>query len=267
MNAIAMRRLVPALVLPACLALAACDIVTADFRSQETSEWNKSYQLDPNGRVEIGNVSGKIIVKPSDGNTVEVHAVKRAKAATSDAAKAALDRVTINEEATPSHIKIETKAPRVGGGLFSGSNVQVEYTVKVPATAEVRFTTVNGGIEVTGLKGPINLEATNGGIRTQDVSGTLEASTTNGGLQIDLAQVPQGGVKLECTNGGIRLRLPKDAKATISARIMNGGISASDLPIETTGDTSRRRLDGKLNGGGPRIEIDGTNGGISIASR
>lgn len=266
MNAIAIRRLAPVLALPACIALGACDLVTADFRAQETAEWSKTYQLGPGGRVEIGNVNGKIEVQPADGNTVEVRAIKRAKGASSDAAKAALGRITIVDQASPSEVKIDTKIDR-GGGMFGGGGLQVEYRVKVPANAEVRFTTVNGGIDITGLKGKISAEATNGGVKTHDVSGTLEASTTNGGLQIDLAQVPAGGVKLDCTNGGIRLRVPPDAKATISARIMNGGIETSGLSIESTGETSRRRLDGKLNGGGARIDIEGTNGGIMIASR
>ena len=74
-------------------------------------------------------------------------------------------------------------------------------------------------------------------------------------------------MKLECTNGGIKLRLPRDAKATISASITNGGISTSDLPIETSGEHNRRRLDGRLNGGGARIEIEGTNGGITLSGR
>ena len=79
--------------------------------------------------------------------------------------------------------------------------------------------------------------------------------------------MPEGGVKLGCTNGGIKLRLPRDAKATISASITNGGISAGDLPIETSGENSRRRLDGRLNGGGARIDIEGTNGGITLTGR
>jgi hypothetical protein len=74
-------------------------------------------------------------------------------------------------------------------------------------------------------------------------------------------------VKLECTNGGIRLRLPADAKASISARITNGGIETSGLTLDATGAQSRRRLDGRLNGGGPRIDLEGTNGGIRISSR
>ena len=84
---------------------------------------------------------------------------------------------------------------------------------------------------------------------------------------MELAQLSESGVKLGCTNGGIELRLPASSKATISARITNGGIDTSGLELETTGEKSRRRLDGRLNGGGARIDLEGTNGGIRIAGR
>jgi hypothetical protein len=61
--------------------------------------------------------------------------------------------------------------------------------------------------------------------------------------------------------------MPRDAKATISASISNGGISSGDLPIEATGENTRRRLEGRMNGGGPRLHISGTNGGITLSGR
>src|SRR4030095_13473276 len=76
MNALVRRRLLPALVLPLLLASAGCDIVTAEFRSEERSEWRKTYPLDPSGHVEISNINGKINVQPGDGNAVEVVAIK-----------------------------------------------------------------------------------------------------------------------------------------------------------------------------------------------
>jgi hypothetical protein len=64
----------------------------------------------------------------------------------------------------------------------------------------------------------------------------------------------------------LKLRLPSDAKATISASITNGGIDYSGLSLDTT-EASRRRLEGRMNGGGAPVRIEGTNGGIVIASR
>ncbi len=267
MNRIVLRRRLPVFLLPILIGLAGCDIVTADFRSEETSEWRRSYQLGPGGRVEITNVNGKIDVQPGSGNAVEVVAVKKARGASSEAAKAALERITIAEEASAGSVKIDTKLERSNGGIFNHGQLQVEYHVKVPAGAEVKFTTTNGGIDLAGLNGRITAETTNGGVHAREVGGQIDASTTNGGLDIDLTRVPEGGVKLECTNGGIKLRLPRDGKATISARITNGGISTSDLPIETSGEHNRRRLDGRLNGGGARIDIEGTNGGIELTGR
>jgi hypothetical protein len=48
--------------------------------------------------------------------------------------------------------------------------------------------------------------------------------------------------------------------------VTNGGIDSSGLSIETT-ESTRRRLEGRLNGGGAPIRIEGTNGGIRIAPR
>jgi formylmethanofuran dehydrogenase subunit C len=245
----------------------ACDIVTADLRSEESTTWQKSYPLDGSGRLEISNVNGKIRVEPSSGNTVEVSATKKARGATPEQAKASLDRASIAETVSAGSVKLETKMARMTGIVLNGGNVQVEYMVKVPAGAEVRLTTVNGGIEVAGMTGRVFAETTNGGVETRGLTGQLEASTTNGGLDIEMAAIPEGGVKLECTNGGIKVRLPRDGKATISASVANGGISPGDLPIDITGENTRRRLEGRLNGGGPRVQIEGTNGGITLTSR
>jgi bifunctional DNA-binding transcriptional regulator/antitoxin component of YhaV-PrlF toxin-antitoxin module len=271
MNLMPRRARQVVLVLPllvvATAATTACDIAMADLRQKETAEWRKTYELKPGGRLEISNVNGKIDVEPAAGESVEVVAEKSVRAASVEAAKDALNRIEIQESVSPDHVRIETKVQRSTGSFFGGMHQEVHYKVKVPPALEVRVTTVNGGIELSGLKGRITAEATNGGVKAHDVSGAIDASTTNGGVEVELARVAESGAKLGCTNGGIKLTLPSDAKATISARITNGGINTSGVNIETTGETSRRRLEGRMNGGGPRIDIEGTNGGIRIASR
>jgi DUF4097 and DUF4098 domain-containing protein YvlB len=264
MRILSRRARAAAIALPVLLvASAGCDLAMADYKQKETAEWRKTYQLQPGGRLEIRNVNGKIEVVPASGNTVEVVAVKTARGATNEAAKQSLERIEIKETASASDVRIETQINRTS--MLSGGNLGVEYTVKVPSGLDVRFSTVNGGIEIAGITGRINAETTNGGIKAREVSGSIEASTTNGGVEVDLTQVSDT-VKLGCTNGGIKLSLPSDAKATISARITNGGIDASGLQMETS-ESSRRRLEGRLNGGGPRIDLEGTNGGIRISSR
>jgi hypothetical protein len=261
-----------ALVLPLAMAGASvastgCDLAMHHYSEKQTAEWRKTYELQPGGRIEIRNVNGKIDVQPSAGNSVEVIAEKTAHGISVEAAKEALASIEIQDTASATEIRIVTKMSRAGGGFFGGGNQSVHYTVKVPAAAEATFSTINGGVQVSGLKGRVTAEATNGGIKAIDISGPLDASTTNGGVEVDLAGVSDSGVKLGCVNGGIELKLPANARANISAHVANGGINASGLQMETIGEPSRRRLEARLNGGGPQIELSGTNGGITIASR
>lgn len=260
------RRPVPlVLLLPVLLlATAGCDIITAELRHQETSEWRRTYELQPGGSVEIRNVNGKIAVERSSGRTVEVMATLKARGATPEDAKRALERIEIVEDASPSSIRIETKVQRDSG--WRGSNANVAYTVRVPDGGALTFRTVNGGLDLRDISGTITAETTNGGIDARDVAGSIDASTTNGGIDVEMRELNEGGAKLECTNGGISLALPADARANVSARVANGGIDVVGLQLETT-ESSRRRLEGRLNGGGPAVTIRGTNGGIELRGR
>jgi hypothetical protein len=259
------RRSVLVSVLPILLlSSTACDIVTADLKESATSQWRKTYELRPGMRLELSNVNGKIDVSPSTGTELEVVADKRGRGTSQEAAKQALDRVEIVEDVSASAIRIETKLPR-STGFLSGS-VDVTYTVRVPNGADVKFTTVNGGIEISRIQGQIVAETTNGGITARDIAGAIDATTVNGGLDVDLSKLSERGVKLGCTNGGIKLRLPSDAAATISASVSNGGINAEGLPLETS-ESNRRTLEGRLNGGGPRVRLESVHGGIRIGAR
>jgi putative adhesin len=265
MRTLVARIALPAVLVPALVAAGGCDIAMADLKSKESAEWHKTYQLQAGGTVEIANVNGRIAVEPSSGQTVDIVAMKTARAASPEGARDALSRTEIREDVSPTRVRIETKHQR-SGAWFASNNVEVAYTVKVPAGADVRFSTVNGGIELAGLGGRIKAETVNGGIVARQVSGAFDASTVNGGVDVDVEALAADGLTLGCTNGGIKLRLPRDARANIRANVVNGGIDAAGLNLDAS-EQSRRRLEARLNGGGPRISIDGTNGGIRIASR
>src|SRR5436190_1255509 len=167
------RRLLPVLLFPLMIGpLAGCDIVHGGMGSvEETAQWHKTYTLDANGRLELNNVNGKITVEPSTGNTVDITALKKARAGSPEAAKAALERTSINEVASPGSIRIDTKMAKLEGIVLNSGSVQVEYQVRVPAGAEVKFTNVNGEINKRRLEGRLNggggriqIEGTNGGI-------------------------------------------------------------------------------------------------------
>jgi DUF4097 and DUF4098 domain-containing protein YvlB len=245
------------------VSLAGCDVMVNTMHGgngRASDVWTRSYTLTPNGELEISNVNGKIEVESSDGSKVEVRAERSARASTDEAARKLLEDSTIREDVTADRIRLETPSQRL-----RRASLEVRYRVTVPKTARVRLETVNGGIEVTGVEGQLRAESTNGKVVGRRLGSSVNASTTNGGIELEVDKLSEDGITLETTNGGIELRLPSDAKATVSARCTNGGISVTEgLQMKTSGETSNRRLEATLNGGGAPIRLETTNGGIRV---
>ena len=250
-------------VVAAAFALAGCDVVVSSLNAKARAEqpWSRSYALSATGTVEVINGNGRIQVRGGEGTQVEVKATVVARAATDQQAQEYLKQIEIREDVSADHVRLETTAPRV-----SGSHAEVQYELVVPEGASVRLNNTNGQIHITGVNGSVRAETTNGGVKGVDLSGRVEASTTNGGVDLEMLAVAEGGVRAETTNGGVSVRLPADAKANLRASCVNGGISVTGLTLEG-GESTRRRVEGRLNGGGPVIEVETTNGGVRVAAR
>jgi hypothetical protein len=253
----------------ACLLVAGCDVSVGEngfsmdvAAGKAQDEWTRSYDIAEGARLKIENVNGTINATPSGSGRTEVRAERIAKAGNDEAAQELLKKIQIVEESSAAGVSIATKVPKISWGR---SGHEVRYFVKVPKGLAVDFQTVNGGVRLENLDGQIVASTTNGGVRGKALRGTIKASTTNGGVEVDMAEVT-GDIEVETTNGGIRLNLPANAKATLDARCVNGGISVVDsLRIENV-EKSRRQLRGTMNGGGSRVSAETVNGGIRIGT-
>lgn len=239
----------------------ACELAFTQFSAEQKDVWERSYALDATGEVEIRNTNGTIEVEPSSDGKVSVSAERVAKAGSDAAAKELLAKIEIREDVSASSVRLETKTP--SGGFMSG-HVNVNYRVRMPATATVRAVNTNGRVTVIGIKGRVVAETTNGGVEGRALAGPVTASTTNGGVEVALDAVHSEGVSLETVNGGVELTLPADAKGDLSLQTVNGGIDTGSLRVELVGEQSRRRVEGRLNGGGPRVRVETVNGGVHL---
>jgi hypothetical protein len=243
--------------------LGACDLAFSGFREEARDTWTKTYPLGANGRLEIVNTNGFIKVDASDSPQVEVHAERIARAATPQAAKDLLQKAEISEDVSSDRVHLESRSP-TGFGLRG--NTQVQYTVRVPAGAIVHLRDTNGRIDVAGLTRETHVTTTNGQIEGRHLDGEVHATTTNGGVNLEMQSVSKD-IEIQTTNGQVSLTIPKNASVDIAARVTNGHIAVNDLPVQREEESSRRQFNGRVNGGGPRIQVQTTNGGISIAGR
>jgi DUF4097 and DUF4098 domain-containing protein YvlB len=253
------------LLLPLAVAVAGCDMAFhGHLTARATDEWTRSYPLAAGGEVRIVNTNGKIDVEGVDGSTVEVRAERVARATTEAAARELLPRIVIKENTTPDRISLETERM---SGIMLGAAFEVRYHVRAPKNAVINITNTNGQVALTALDGKVRAHTTNGGVNGKALTGGVDARSTNGGVTIDMAAVGPDAISLRTTNGGVTLMLPDTAKANLSASCTNGGINVSALDKLEVSDQSRRRVEGRLNGGGTAIELRTTNGGIRVRPR
>lgn len=266
-----------ALVLSAGLSVAACDIqagenghFSVDIASgKATDTWSRTYTVAAGGRFELINVNGRITAESTDGKDVVVEGKRTAKGRSDEAAKELLGKLEIREEVGGSTVRVESRPPRTSG--WGGH--EIEWTVKVPKGLTVDLRTINGGVRLNGLSGEIHAKTTNGGVKGQNlIPETIEASSVNGGVDIELGAPLDSTDSVEITtvNGGVSIGMPSESKATITARAVNGGVRVNDLDIKRDDEDSReserrRRLSGTLNGGGAKVSISTTNGGVRLS--
>jgi hypothetical protein len=246
----------------AAVGVSACDVVVTSLESKGKAQdqWSKTYQL-ASGELEIVNTNGTIEVVGGEATEVSIVAQRTARAATDQDAQKVLAGLQIAEEVGPNRLRIETKPP-----AGEGRRVDVKYRVNVPAAVNVRLTSQNGTLDVSALKGTLRADTTNGTVKGTDLAGAVEASTTNGSVRLDVVTVAAGGIRAETVNGAVTLAMPSSAKADVRATCVNGGIVVEGLKLDGP-ETTRRRVEGRLNGGGPKVIVGTTNGGIKLTGK
>jgi len=249
---------------------AACEeFIDSGYRFEEP--FSKTVTLKEAGSFSLENINGSITINTSPALEVSIKATKYARWRKED-----LNKVRIEVAAGEKSVKVDT--------IYEKRNLgaKVDYEIVVPEGIALELVkTVNGRVIVSGRFDRAELKTTNGHIEARGEFGWLEASATNGSLEvaqikgrIDL-RTTNGSIKADLneltadfsartTNGSIRIALREQPNGYLTARTTNGSIRV-EYPLTVEGQISRRRIEGRLgNGQGPRVDLQTTNGSISL---
>ena len=150
---------------------------------------------------------------------------------------------------------------------------------------DVDAQTSNGSVEIRDVEGPATIRTTNGPVRANGVHVALQVSTsngpihamlhdprprqpvklstTNGGIELTMNQLEDNDIRVTTSNGGITLKLPSRIGARVRARTSHSSIH-SDFDVDRDEPSSKHRLEGRIGGGGPTLELTTSNGSIRL---
>jgi len=116
-------------------------------------------------------------------------------------------------------------------------------------------------VNVGSIARDLKVSTVNGDISVKGSRGQVDMSTTNGDINADLYSMA-GKVKFATTNGSIEVTIPETLNAALNMRTVNGDLDFG-LPATIT-KKSKREITATLGQGGSPIEIETTNGSISV---
>jgi len=236
----------------------------APAEAQERAEWNWEGSVPSGGTLEVRGVNGSIRVEAAPGDRAEVHAVRQGRR--DDPSEVRIEVVEHSGGVTVCAVYPGSSnrcRPGGGGMQVRNNDVQVEFTVRVPAGVGVELRTVNGEVDVQGASGMVRAGTVNGSVRVE-AGGRVEASSVNGNVRVMMGDLgDEEELEFSTVNGGIDITLPGSAGARVDARWVSGGFT-SDRPLQVSGRTSSRRLQGTVGEGGPLLRLSTVNGEIRI---
>ena len=170
--------------------LSGCDIKVDDHgevsldvsRGKASDEWVRSYTLPKDGRFEIANENGEIVVKGTTGTEVKVTAHRELRAGSEEEAQRRLKELKMTEDVSKDRVLVE--AQRSGEGMQFGRGLNIRWEVEVPDGLNVTFKTMNGPVRLDDVDGRITAATTNGNVSGTGVSGTVQGSSVNGSVSM-----------------------------------------------------------------------------------
>lgn len=236
---------------------------------QQSDEFRWRGRVAAGRVVEIKGVNGDVRAEAAAGDEVEIVANKSGRK--SDPASVEIKLIEHSDGVTVCAVYPSDDPSRPNecvhgsGGRMNvrDNDVQVNFTVRVPAGVRFVGKTVNGGVEAERLGSDVDVSTVNGSIRASG-AGVVSARTVNGSITAAMGRANwPGDLRFESVNGGITLDLPADLSAEVSAETLNGDIE-TDFSINMIGSVGRRRLNGVIGSGGRKLSLKTVNGSIRL---
>lgn len=252
-------------------ALAALTVlVTAAAAAQQKSDdsfhWTSA--LAAGKTLRIQDVNGSIRATGTSGGEATVSAVRRGKKSDPKSVE-----IRVEQDGDITTICAVWPGEQDADGCDRGSHhnndhwdrndVNVDFTVSVPAGVKFEGQTVNGSVAASDLTADADVNSVNGNVSLA-TRGTGSAATVNGDVKLTLGTSTwTGDVEAKTVNGSVTVEMPTPANLDVRANTLNGDIS-SEFPMTLQGKMSPRSMRGTIGNGGSRLELSTVNGPIEL---
>ena len=147
------------------------------------------------------------------------------------------------------------------GDLYLSSSGGAVRATSVRGMVEARSS--GGSVHLEQVAGDVRADSSGGGVTVHGAGGRVEASSSGGPVAVSFAAGNAHGGDIGSSGGGVEVRVDPAVGLDVDAATSGGSVSC-DLPVTVQGKISRHSLRGVLHGGGERLHVRSSGGGIRI---
>jgi hypothetical protein len=262
-------RIQPRLALAAlCLSVVSTLALAQDFQ--------RSYRVGAGGRVSVRNVSGDVIVKGYEGDTVTVLGYKEGRDR---------DLLQVEDLSGEGRVDVRVRYPE-----RCNCDASVRFEVRVPrslsleydafssvsgdvavdgATGSITAKSVSGGVRVENVSGRVEAKSVSGGVEVRQAAGTVSAKSTSGGVDVEVVQLPaEGGaqrMEFASVSGNVNVRLPSNLGAEVEMSTLSGALETEfPIQIEKREHGPGRSARGRVGDGARGLKLSSVSGDVRL---
>ena len=256
-------------------ALATTLLLMASAALASAQDFQKSYNLEPGGTINVSNVSGDIHITGYDGSAVNVAGFKEGRDR---------DVVEVEDLSAAGRVELRVKYPR-----NCNCDASIRFEVRVPrsvnfnfdkistasgnisaegVTGRIELHTASGDVTLQGVSGEVRAASASGTVKVRDAAGSVNANTASGNVDVELTRLEgTGDMRFSSASGDVSVRLPSSLDARVDMSTASGSIE-TDFPIEVRKDrySSGYTARGQLGSGSRLLKISSASGDLRLKS-
>jgi hypothetical protein len=252
--------------------------------SGQSKDFARTVDFNSGGELKINSTKGSVKLTGWDRNQVAVIArIVMRERVDSDYARRAIEAVRIEVSGDARELSIRPNyddVPRDGLAGLSRTLPDVDFEIQAPRHMSLVLDTDRTEVELRGIDGTLNLKSDRGELTAHDVGGDIRLKMDRGGnsalselrgtltvemdrsdLRVGALQI-SGDSRLDVSRGEVELKLPRTQGLSVSANVGRRADFDSEFAISTRkfGD----RVEGDINGGGPKLLIHTDRGKVEL---
>jgi len=224
------------------LALVTTLAVPALVQAKIIRSVEKTFTVQPGGKLKVQTSGGDIKVLTGTGNEVKVTASQEINTDSESKADDLLKNLRLTIEQEGNNVVASAKYEKAGGWNWGSTPVTVSFTVLVPHQYSVDLNTSGGDIGVENLSGQAHLRTSGGNLKLNQIDGEVDGSTSGGDIALH-----EGTATVKLTTSGGNIHVDRaGGEADLST-------SGGDIVV----DSVRSRVSATTSGGNVKATIDG----------